>query len=306
MRILLTGGSGLMGSEFLREAPAEWDITVAVHRNPAEALTGSRQKLVPMDITNRQQVQSVLRQVQPEAVVHLGSMGSLDECEQQPERARLVNVEGPRNLLEFSEHFAEVFVFSSTIYVFDGTSPPYSEDYPTSPVNHYAQTKLEGEALVLEMSRRPVILRPMTMYGWHAPSQRRNWVTWLLDKLSKGEPVNVVDDVFNNYLLAADAAKAVRASLEKNVQGIFHVGGPETASRYDFSQKVAETFDLPTGLIERVTSDYFASLARRPGNTTCSIAKLRDVLGVEPMGVVDGLRSMKATTPPLIARSTGS
>src|SRR5579862_6809711 len=56
MRVLLTGGSGLLGSEFLRQAPPAWDIAVAVHRNSPLTRTGARQSSVPLDITNREQV----------------------------------------------------------------------------------------------------------------------------------------------------------------------------------------------------------------------------------------------------------
>lgn len=303
MRVLLTGGSGLLGSEFLRQAPPAWDITVAVHRNSPVTHMGPRQSSVPLDITNREQVKEAIAAIRPEAVVHLGSIGSLDQCKDNPAQAHLVNVEGTRNLLEFSARYAPLFVFSSTMYVFDGQNPPYDEEARPNPVNYYAETKLEAEALVQAMSSRPLILRPMVMYGWHAPAQRKNWVTWLIDKLRRGEAVKVVDDVYNDYLWVADGAKAIYAALNKDVQGIFHLGGPEVASRYDFSKKVAETFGLPGALISPVSSEYFSTLAHRPGNTACNIRKMRQILGIEPLGIEEGLRAMKVNAPSRIAQT---
>jgi len=297
MRVLLTGGSGLLGSEFLRQAPPGWDIAVAVHRNSPLTRTGPRQSTVPLDITNREQVKEAIAAIRPEAVVHLGSIGSLDQCKDNPAQAHLVNVEGTRNLLEFSAPYAPQFVFSSTMYVFDGQNPPYDEEATPNPVNYYAETKLEAEALVSAMSSRPLILRPMVMYGWHAPAQRKNWVTWLMDKLRKGEAVKVVDDVYNNYLWVGDGAKAIHEALNKDLHGIFHLGGPEVANRYDFSKKIAETFGLPEELIGRVSSEHFSSLAQRPGNTACSVQKMREILGIEPLGIEEGLRAMKANAP---------
>jgi dTDP-4-dehydrorhamnose reductase len=297
MRVLLTGGSGLLGSEFLRQAPPGWDIAVAVHRNSPLTRTGPLQSSVPLDITNREQVKDAIAAIRPEAVVHLGSIGSLDQCKDNTAQAHLVNVEGTRNLLEFSAPYAPQFVFSSTMYVFDGQNPPYDEEAQPNPVNYYAETKLEAEALVCAMSTRPLILRPMVMYGWHAPAQRKNWVTWLIDKLRRGEAVKVVDDVYNDYLWVADGAKAIYAALNKDLHGIFHLAGPEVANRYDFSRKVAETFGLPEELIGRVSSDYFSTLAQRPGNTACNIQKMREILGIEPLGIEEGLRAMKANAP---------
>jgi dTDP-4-dehydrorhamnose reductase len=154
--------------------------------------------------------------------------------------------------------------------------------------------KLEAEDLVLKMSAKPLIFRLMTMYGWHSPNQRRNWVTWLLEKLQNGENVPVVDDVHNNYLWVGDASRCIRAALEREVKGIFHIGGPEVASRYEFSRQIADTFGLDSSLITPVSSEYFSGLAQRPSNSTCCIRKIQEQLGIMPLDLRAGLATMKA------------
>jgi dTDP-4-dehydrorhamnose reductase len=293
-RVLLTGASSLLGWDILRHAPEHWNITATVHRNTALPPSIAAHRWLSMDITNHAEVEAVVSEIRPEVILHLGSLGNLDYCKDHPDEAWAVNVEGTRNLLECAKPYASVFVFTSTMYVVDGTHPPYAEDAPTGPLNEYARTKLAAEKLVLELNPRPVILRLMTMYGWHAPGQRLNWVTWLLNKLRNHEPCNVVNDVFNNYLWVGDASQATIASVENHVSGVFHIGGSEVASRFDFSKEVATVFGEDPGLISPVTSAYFSTIAQRPGNSTCSIVKMREVLGVHPLNIRQGLELMRS------------
>jgi dTDP-4-dehydrorhamnose reductase len=296
MNVLLTGASSLLGWEILRQAPSGWTIFAGLHRNielPASAHGCQR---LPLDLTDRKHVQQTLQGLHIDAVIHAASVGNLDSCQKEPAAARLVNVEGTRNLLEYSTRDC-AFVFASTLYVFDGTNPPYDETMQPHPINEYATMKLEAERLVQTLSPRPIIVRPMTMYGWHAPDQRMNWVTWLLNKLRNEEQVSVVNDVYNNHLWAGDCARGVIAAVLQNVTGVLHFGGPEMASRYDFSVKVAEAFGFDRSLIVPVTSSSFPDIALRPPNTSCSITKMRELLGVQPLGIEAGLARMKSEEP---------
>lgn len=297
MRLLLTGGTGLLGFDLLQRMPPHWDVVVTLHRNQALPRRGSNITTVALDLTDRQRVVATVANIRPDAVVHTASLGDLDYCEHHREEAWAVNVVATRGLLEACREFDPLFVFTSTIYVFDGRNPPYDEEADPNPLSYYARTKVEAEELVLQLSRRPVILRPMTMYGWHHPRQRSNCVTWLLRKLTHGEAVKVVNDLFNNHLWVGDASQAVLAVIRRQACGVFHLGGSETLSRYELSLKVADIFGFDQGMISPVTSDYFPSLAPRPRDTTCTIDKLRKVLGIVPLSLECGLHLMRATVP---------
>ena len=297
MNVLITGASSLVGWALLRKAPPEWNITIGIHANPDLPVCDTQFSIVDLDITDRDSVERAVGQIQPEVVIHMGSQGNLEKCKADPEGARRVNVEGTRHLLEASGAFRPQFLLTSTMYVFDGENPPYHEDATPNPINEYGRMKLEGEQLARQMSDRWVILRPMTIFGWHSPRQRANWVTWLLGRFERNEPTHVVNDVISNQIWVGDAAESIIGAVRKNVTGIFHLGGSESVSRYDFSVKVAEVFGYPTGLLIPVTSDFFPQLAQRPGSAVCSVEKMTEVLGVKPRDVRDGLERMKALRP---------
>ena len=297
MKCLLTGGTGLLGFDLLHRAPRHWDIVVAMHRKQALPPLKNRVKTVVLNLTDREHVAAMVAQICPDVVIHTASLGALDHCERHQEEAWDVNVMATRWLLEACHAFDTIFVFLSTIYVFDGRNPPYDEHATTNPLGYYAKTKLEAENLVLQLSKHPVIMRPMPIYGWHLPTQRTNCVTWLLRKLSKKESVRIVDDVFSNHLWVGDASLAVLAAIQCQTCGIFLLGGPETLSRYEMSLKVADIFGYDRKMISSVTSDYFPFLTPRPKDLTCIIEKMEKELGVIPLNIEHGLRRMYSTVP---------
>jgi dTDP-4-dehydrorhamnose reductase len=297
VKCLLTGGSGLMGMELLQQLPLEWDVSVTLH--PMEEQPPWRRNIRPLilDLTDRKGVAAAVQSVKPDVVVHAASLGDLDACERRKTEARQINVQATRWLLETTQPYDPMFVFLSSMYVFDGRNPPYDEEATPNPLGTYGRTKLEAEHAVLELSARPIILRPMTLYGWHLPYQRTNCVTWLLHRLSKGEPLKIVDDVLNNCMWVGDVARALLAAVQHEACGTFHLGGPEALSRYEMSRIAAEVFGFDKSMISPVSSEYFPSLAPRPRNATCTIDKMKRVLGVVPLNPEQGFQVMRDRIP---------
>ncbi|GAB4558278.1 MAG: SDR family oxidoreductase [Anaerolineae bacterium] len=294
--VLLTGGTGLIGWELLHRMPRPWHVTVIRHRNTLPPLPKHRH-IIDADLTCRDQVRAAVEAVRPEVVVHTASLGSLDACERDPDAAWRLNVDATRFLLECARPFQPFVVFCSTIYVFDGRRPPYREDDPPHPINVYGRTKLAAEELAQDLASDLMIVRPNTAYGWHLPGQRQNWVTWLLGRLRNGQAVQVVDDVINNYIWAGDVARAIIAGIVSRRTGLYHLGGPEALSRYEFSLRIASTFGFSPDLISPASSEMFPSLAPRPRDTTCTIDRMIGDLGVSPLDVHRGLLAMKAQMP---------
>lgn len=305
MKCIVTGGSGLLGLDLLQRLPP-WNVYSVVHPNDNLPPLGKKIETLPMDLTDRKRVLNAVSKIRPDVVVHAASIGDLDACERRPEEARELNVGATQSLLEACHKLDTLFVFLSTIYVFDGSRPPYGETDTPSPLGHYARMKLEAESIVLAMRPRSVILRPMTLFGWHLPSQRTNCVTWLLDRLCRGDAVQIVDDVFNNHLWVGDASRAVLAAIQRRAQGIFHLGGPERLSRYHLSLKVADVFGFDRGLVSPVSSDRFPSLAPRPRDSTCLTEKMERELGIVPLSPEMGLETMRTSMPPWAATEVPS
>lgn len=140
MQILLTGGSGLLGTELLK---LETDLLAPTHAE--------------LDITDAAAVEDYIASHKPDIILHAAAMTSNRAVEANPEKARAVNVEGTANLVRASLGSRIRFVYLSTDYVYKGDRGNYSETDEVEPFNLYAATKLAGEEEVRKVPNHLII-----------------------------------------------------------------------------------------------------------------------------------------------------
>lgn len=149
--VLVTGAAGLVGTATVRHLAAQGRHVVATD--------------LPTDLTDARQVQELLGEVNPTAVIHLAAVIP-PMCYAKPELARRVNVEATRNLVKTAaaQQIPPRFIQASSIAVY-GTRNPYRTDTvltaqtPVSPYDIYGQHKAEAEEIVRESTLDWVILR---------------------------------------------------------------------------------------------------------------------------------------------------
>jgi dTDP-4-dehydrorhamnose reductase len=286
--VLITGATGLVGTALLEKAPADFAVVATYYRNPFSPYANTCE-FQQMDITDAAQVIRLLTTVKPEIVIHTAGITSVDYSQKHPTEARAANVDGTSNIIEACRQCNSHLIYISTNAVFDGKNPPYAEDHAPHPVNTYGQIKLACEQLV-QVSNLPFsIVRPILMYGWPNRGARPNPLTWVVDSLRQGKRLNIVNDVFENPLLALSCAEAIWQMVLQQRNGVFHLGGRDVVSRYTFALLIADIFGLDQGLITAVGSDFFPEIAPRPQNTSYVTEKMQSLLGVRPVGLREGL-----------------
>ena len=130
-KILFTGGSGLLGTEFKKNLP---DI-----HYPSKA---------EFDITNYDQMDRYLGNGNWSMIVHAAAFTSPPRIDQDPLRAIDVNIIGTSNVVKLCVKYGLKLIYLCTDYVFKGDNGNYKEDDPVFPVNKYAWSKLGGECAV--------------------------------------------------------------------------------------------------------------------------------------------------------------
>ena len=287
--ILITGGTGLLGSALIRNYPNKYDVIATTSDTPHSA----NNKIIKMDITKLIEVKQVFDKYNPDIVIHTASIGNVDYCEKNQDQAYQVNVIGTRNIISNCKKHGSKLLFMSSNAVFDGRNPPYNEKDKPNPLNYYGKTKLMSEIDVQESGIEYAIIRLILMYGWNNPQERKNPVTWLIDLLRMNKKVKLVNDTYANPLLNIQAVRAIWNVIQLNEKGIFHVAGKERVNRYEFGLHVADAFGLNKNLIDQVDSDYFRGLAPRMPDTTYDTTKMVKKLRVKPLSVKNGLRWMR-------------
>ncbi len=180
----------------------------------------------------------VFDQVQPDWVIHCAALANLDECEDDPAFAEMMNSELPGVVAKATRGKARL-VHISTDAVFDGTQGDYTEEDEPNPHNVYSRTKLAGEWAVMEANPDAMIAR-VNLFGWSLKG-KRSLSEWFFYNMQAGKPVKGFTDVTFCPLLVNDIAGILLDMLGKNLSGLYHLVGSKCISKYDFG-KVSRSY----------------------------------------------------------------
>lgn len=291
MKILVTGSTGLLAKGLEETADASVEIVGAHLRD--YKVRDPRARHLRLDIRDKAAVDSLFAAERFDAVIHAAGLATVDHVERHPEEGRLSNLQGTIHIADACRRHGSDLVFVSTNAVFDGRSAPYAEDAPTNPLHHYGRIKLACEEAARERVPGCTVARPILMYGWNHSVNRPNPVTWVYDKLLRGEPVSLVDDVWENPLFNIQCGRALWEIVRRRPGGTFHLAGAERVNRYELGLKVAAAFGLDASLVKRADSSQFPGIAQRPPDTTFATGKMERDLGVKPMTLDEGLTAMR-------------
>jgi len=275
-RLLITGASGLLGINLALEA---------IHRHKVIGVDRGRLKSTPFqvlqaDLFHRDTIDPILESVQPDWLVNCAALANLEECEQFPERARLLNTEMPGELAKICAQRRIHLVHISTDAVFDGKKKDlYTEEDEPHPLGTYSKTKLNGERAVQSANSEAIIAR-VNFYGWSLNGMR-SLGELFVNNLSVGKHMNGFTDVIFCPMFVNHTAQILLSMLEKGLSGLYHVVGPQPMSKYQFGIEIARKFGLSESQINPKSVLLSELTVRRAHNLQLSTHKLSTDLGYE-------------------------
>lgn len=266
MKILLTGGKGMLG----RTICAELTDFEVIPTDLPEA-----------DITDAAGFDALLKKVRPDAVIHCAAMTAVDKCESEVDFAYKLNAFGTGNVASACYRNNVRLIAISTDYVFEGNSDrPYHEfDTPSGGQTVYGKSKFAGEEAVRRHCPNHVICRISWLYGAGGPSFVHAMVN--LADGTRPELKVVADQIGNPTSTLAVARKLREILLRPELTGTFHLTCEGEATWADFA---AEIFRL-TGKNQKIvpcTTAEFPRPAPRPANSRLDKMMLR-IAGLPPM-----------------------
>lgn len=267
MRVLVTGGGGLVGR------------AVAEHCNAAgdEVLLYGHKDL---DITDRELVRQTILDCKPDAVINCAAWTNVDACESNPEKAYAVNAHGPANLASACKESGSAFVTISTDYVFDGEKTGFYTQLDTpNPLSIYAASKLEGERLPLAAYDHSIVVRTGYIFG----TGGANFLSTVVGRVRKGETLKVISDTYGTPTYANDLAVRLRELAVASVPGIYHVvnSGPGVSFE-QFTQRVLALLGKIDAIVEPVPAGALNRPAKRPYNSRLRCLRSPEI-GLSPL-----------------------
>ncbi|MCY2687804.1 dTDP-4-dehydrorhamnose reductase [Salinimicrobium sp. TH3] len=290
MKLLITGSKGQLGSEIR-------DLSVDFPKY--DFIFTSREDL---DISDKESAKVFIEKNSIDVIINCAAYTAVDKAESEPELANKTNHLSVRNLAEIARENRLKMIHISTDYVFNGKGyKPYLVDNPTSPLNMYGKTKLEGEKAMLEIDPvNSMIIRTSWVYS----SFGNNFVKTMLRLGEQREELNVISDQVGAPTYARDLAefilkKAVKAENE-NLE-VYHFSNEGVCSWYDFANEIIESAKLNCKLSPIPTSAY-PTPAARPHYSLMDLNKLKNTFSYTIPYWKDSLRDCIQKVKPTSVR----
>jgi dTDP-4-dehydrorhamnose reductase len=289
MRILVTGASGLLGTEAARlGSRTNHQIFSVYHTHPPAS-----GKPLQFDLTRLDAIGRMISDARPDIIIHTAALTDVDFCEEHPKLASLANGTATGKIGEAARELGAYVVYVSTDYVFSGQTGSYREEDTPNPVNEYGRSKLLGEDMLKASGSRYCVARTSVVFGW-GREHRPNFAMWVLSQLESTKPLRVARDQFASPTLNTNLAQMILELANKRLQGIIHLAGATRTNRYNFARQIAETFHHNPSLIESVKSDKTMWKAKRPTDSSLNVEKATRLLESKPLRLGEALEQFRA------------
>lgn len=257
-KILITGGSGLLGQEFRRFLTDE------------NAIFCSHSQL---DVTKLEDIRQFMDANQIGYIINCAANCNAEYLEEHPEDSYFINELAPRNLAIAANEYGATLIHFSSDYVFDGKkSVPYTEQDQTSPLSVYGFSKEKSEKELINICDTVVIYRT----SWLFSEFGRDFVK-TMRRLGTEQDLRVIFDQIGSPTYAGDLAKMVTEILPQIQTGtkeIYHLSNEGSCSWYDLAHHIVRGFGLNCD-VNPIHTYEFNQKARRPSYSVLDKSKVK-------------------------------
>ena len=268
MKALVTGVKGQLGYDVVNELTKRGYEAVGVD-------------IEEMDITDETSVNKVIKECNPDVVVHCAAWTAVDAAEDEENipKVMAVNAKGTENIAKVCKEIDAKMIYISTDYVFNGQGEtPWKPDDERKPLNVYGQSKYEGELAVASLLEKYYIVRIAWVFGVNG----KNFIKTMINLGQTHDKLTVVSDQIGTPTYTYDLARLLVDMAETDKYGIYHAtneGG--YISWYDFTveiMKQAAQYDEKYAKVQvsPVSSDAYPAKAKRPSNSRMNKDKLKE------------------------------
>lgn len=240
MKILITGGSGFLGSRLCHHLASSHEVVAPTHQE--------------MDITDADATKQFIGALRPEVVIHCAAISSTAYAQQHPHESQTINVEGTRNIAVACRECGAKMLFMSSDQVYGGvtTQGLLPEDTPLAPTGVYGQQKLEAERIIAELLPTSVSLRLTWMYD-RQPSDmpfNSSIFTALNNAKITGQPIRACTREFRGITNVWAVVSMIEVAIQRDLPGgVYNFGCENNYNSYETYRHLAKLADVPLSLI---------------------------------------------------------
>ncbi|PDW01984.1 SDR family oxidoreductase [Candidatus Viridilinea mediisalina] len=281
-RLLITGGTGYLGSVLVRQSAALGDTVAATYYSnmppPQPGVIW-----LPLDVRDDLAVFQALDELRPDLVIHTA-------FQQTGPDLMSITADGAGHVATAAARCNARLIHMSSDVIFDGEAErAYHEADPPAPISAYGAAKARAEALVSSAHPQAVLVRTSLIYGFD-PIDRISRFT--LDVARGQIQAQLFSDEYRCPIYVEDLASALLELCDLPYQGILNIAGAERVSRYELGTLIARAWGLdPTSIPAGLSA---SQATPRPRNCTLNISRAQALLKTPLRGIRAVLRAVEA------------
>lgn len=291
MKILVTGGTGFIGTHLVKELVKNNEEVYSLERYVTARYALPKDVMTFFgDLKDAFKIKEIIRKVQPDAVIHLAAISAVSYSYDHPQEVFEVNTLGTLNLAESClreiPHFRH-FLFAGTSEEYGcGHNSPIPETAELRPNSPYAVSKVAADRYLQYMRDAydfPItILRPFNTYDRSKTGDRHFVVEKIITQMLEAKKEVLLGDPSpkRDLLYVADHVSAYLTCLynEKAIGNVFNFGQGESISMAELANKIADIIGWSGDII-------WHTIPKRPldiDTLEADISKGKAVLGWKP------------------------
>ena len=282
LKFLVTGSAGLVGQQVVKYLSKSNQVFSCYNESKPEYGDS-----VKMDLKNYEMISSVLTEIKPDVVIHLGAMTGVDLCEKEESMAFDINTKATEIIAKECSKLNSFLVYVSTDYVFDGNFGMYKEDDVANPLGFYGKSKLEGEKVVQNFSTNWCIARTSTPFGLHPT--KKSFPMWVIENLQKQKQIDILIDQFTSPTYIPNLSRMLIEISERRITGIIHTAGASKISRYQMASMVSDKLNLDSTLLKQISINKMTWVAQRPKDSSLDVSRASSILNEKPQKIDQSL-----------------
>ena len=290
-KILILGGSGLLGLNFIQRFSSEYEILASYNHHKPNTSLLKKTHFVKLSINRTfKNFEKLIYNFKPDYVFNFLAISEIEKCEKHKIECKKVIFDGFKRALKISKKYNCKFVHMSTDAVYNEEKEFNSETSKLGYKNYYTYLKILCEKHLVKNYSNYLILRGR-FFGYSL--NKKNFFEQILHKLKKNQKIVCYENIYSTPLNVVNFCEILNTLLEKNKRGIFNISSNKKISRYKFAILVSKIFNLNSKLIIKKKYSQNDNFLKKNFNTSIDNSKIKKIKGIKIETMTKSLINLK-------------
>lgn len=246
-KILIFGGSSLMGSHLIHYLLDKYRIITTYHTSPIRM---PNLLSLPLDLFNKEAAEKFIQITKPDVVIYAATQNSIQYCQENPKISESLNNSIPVSLSYACEKRGIKLIFISSVFVFSGEHGHYKERDNPRPLNAYGSALMSAEYSIQKNCSNYLIIRTPVVFGRSMGMNKSSLLEYIERSLFLAKNCNLDNRLKIGFLSGHILGKIMHVCLDRGIDNrIIHVSSKDTITHYEFALHLATLLKANKDLI---------------------------------------------------------